>query len=77
MATSLVVGDIAIVHYNSGTDAFSFVFLRDVEVGTVVNFTDNGWLAAGGFRPGEGTVTRAAVRQRATPPRSPDARSIA
>ena len=32
-------------------------FLRDVEAGTVVNFTDNGWLAAGGFRPGEGTVT--------------------
>ena len=28
-----------------------------VEVGTTVNFTDNGWLAAGGFRPGEGTVT--------------------
>ena len=58
MATVLSVGDIAIIHYNStGTDAFSFVFLRDVEIGTTVNFTDNGWLAAGGFRPGEGTVT--------------------
>jgi hypothetical protein len=57
MATILAVGDIAIVHYNVVTDAFSFVFLRDVEAGTTVNFTDNGWLAAGGFRPGEGTVT--------------------
>src|SRR5262245_16908162 len=58
MATVLTVGDIAIVQYNSGTtDSFTFVFLRDVEAGTVVNFTDNGWLAAGGFRPGEGTVT--------------------
>jgi hypothetical protein len=58
MATVLSVGDIAIVQYNSGTtDSFTFVFSRDVEAGTVVNFTDNGWLAAGGFRPGEGTVT--------------------
>ena len=57
MATILSVGDIAIVHYNSETDAFTFVFLRDVEAGTIVNFTDNGWLAAGGFRPGEDTVT--------------------
>src|SRR5262245_17916451 len=58
MATVLSVGDIAIVQYNSATtDAFTFVFLRDIEAGTVVNFTDNGWLAAGGFRAGEGTVT--------------------
>jgi uncharacterized protein len=58
MATVLTVGDIAIVQYNSGTtDTFTFVFLRDVEAGTTVNFTDNGWQAAGGFRPGEGTVT--------------------
>jgi len=58
MATVLTVGDIAIVQYNSGTtDTFTFVFLIDVEVGTTVNFTDNGWLAAGGFRSGEGTVT--------------------
>ena len=27
----------------------------------VVNFTDNGWLAAGGFRAGEGTVTYTAA----------------
>jgi hypothetical protein len=58
MATVLAVGDIALIHYNStGTDAFSFVFLRAVEAGTSVNFTDDGWQALGGFRPGEGTVT--------------------
>src|SRR5262245_56201756 len=57
MATILSVGDIAIVHYNTNTDAFSFVFLRDVDAGTTINFTDNGWLAAGGFRSGEDTVT--------------------
>ena len=58
MATVLTAGDIAIIHYNStGADSFSFVFLRAVEIGTAVNFTDNGWQALGGFRPGEGTVT--------------------
>ncbi|MBR0739664.1 VCBS domain-containing protein [Bradyrhizobium liaoningense] len=58
MATVLSVGDIAIVRYNSfTTNAFTFVFLRDVDAGTTVNFTDNGWLAAGGFRLGEATVT--------------------
>ena len=35
--------------------------LRDVEAGTSVNFTDNGWLAAGGFRAGEDTVTYTAA----------------
>ena len=51
MATVLTAGDIAIVQYNSSTtDSFTFVFARDIEAGTVVNFTDNGWLAAGGFR---------------------------
>src|SRR5262245_17033858 len=58
MATVLTAGDIAVLQYNSGTtDSFTFVFARDIEAGTVVNFTDNGWLAAGGFRAGEGTVT--------------------
>ena len=58
MATVLSPGDLAIVQYNSSTtNSFTFVFARDIEAGTVVNFTDNGWLAAGGFRPGEGTVT--------------------
>src|SRR5206468_3595220 len=31
--------------------------LRDIDAGTTINFTDNGWLAAGGFRSGEGTVS--------------------
>ena len=58
MATVLTAGDLAIVQYNSGTtDSFTFVFARDVEAGTVVNFTNNGWLALGGFRPGEETVS--------------------
>jgi hypothetical protein len=58
VATVLSPGDLAIVQYNSSTtDSFTFVFARDIEAGTVVNFTDNGWLAAGGFRPGEGTIT--------------------
>ena len=62
MATVLTAGDIAIVQYNSSTtDSFTFVFTRDVEAGTVVNFTDNGWLAAGGFRTGEDTVTYTAA----------------
>jgi hypothetical protein len=62
MATVLTASDIAVVQYNSGTtDSFSFVFARDIEAGTVVNFTDNGWLAAGGFRTGEGTVTYTAL----------------
>jgi hypothetical protein len=47
MATVLSPGDLAIVQYNSSTtDSFSFIFARDIEAGTVVNFTDNGWLAA-------------------------------
>ena len=51
MATVLSPGDLAIVQYNSSTtDSFTFIFARDIEAGTVVNFTDNGWLAAGGFR---------------------------
>jgi hypothetical protein len=62
MATVLTAGDIAIVQYNSSTtDSFTFVFTRDVEAGTSVSFTDNGWLAAGGFRAGEGTVTYTAA----------------
>jgi FG-GAP-like repeat len=58
MPTTLAPGDIAIIGYNSDNpDSFAFVFLRDVEAGTTINFTDNGWQAAGGFRPGEGTAT--------------------
>jgi hypothetical protein len=53
------LGDIAFTGYNSdGTeDAFSFVLLRNVIAGEEISFTENGWLAAGGFRTGESTVT--------------------
>ncbi len=53
--TILNAGDIAIVGINTDNpDDFAFVLLTDIESGTVINFTDNGWLAAGGFRTGEG-----------------------
>lgn len=53
--TTLERGDVAFTGYGaSGTDQFSFVLLRDVTAGTALSFTDRGWLAAGGLRPGEG-----------------------
>src|SRR4051812_47991277 len=58
MATVLLPGDIAILQYTSSNpESFAFVFLRDVDAGTTINFTDNGWLAGGGFRSGEGTTS--------------------
>src|SRR5262245_11116455 len=60
--TLLSPGDLAIVGYNSdGPDSFTFVLLRDVDAGTIVNFTDNGWLASGGLATGEGTITYTAA----------------
>ena len=60
--TTLVAGDIAITgHLGFGasatTDEFSFVLLAPVTAGTVINFTDNGWLSTNVFRTGETTVT--------------------
>jgi hypothetical protein len=58
--TTLVAGDIVFTGYHSGTasvDSFSFVFLKAVAAGTVISFTDNGWLNPGNFRGGEQTVT--------------------
>jgi VCBS repeat-containing protein len=59
MATTLTAGDIALIGYSADTGgkSFSFVLLQAVEAGTTISFTDNGWLAAGGFRTGEGVVT--------------------
>jgi uncharacterized protein len=59
MATTLTLGDIALVGAgaDTGVKSFAFVLLVDVAEGTVISFTDNGWLAAGGFRSGEGVVT--------------------
>ena len=49
--TTLSEGDIAITGVNSDTpDEFSFVLLRDISSGTIINFTDKGWLANGGWR---------------------------
>ncbi|HKY74585.1 MAG TPA: Calx-beta domain-containing protein, partial [Acidimicrobiia bacterium] len=57
--TDLTPGDLALIGYSSDTGgkSFAFVLLRDVDASTTINFTDNGWLAAGGFRGGEGIVT--------------------
>ena len=57
-ATTLVAGEVAIVSFRSDApDAFAFVLLKEVEAGTVIHFTDNGWLAAGSLRAGEGVVS--------------------
>ncbi|WP_282169029.1 endonuclease/exonuclease/phosphatase family protein [Ruegeria atlantica] len=55
MVTTLAAGDIAFTGFNSDNpDEFTFVALTDIEAGTEINFTDNGWFAAGGFRSSEG-----------------------
>ncbi|WP_380787019.1 Calx-beta domain-containing protein [Sphingomonas sp. R86521] len=53
-----ILGDIAVVGFgaDTGVKSFSFVILADL-AGQTINFTDNGWLAAGGFRAGEGVVS--------------------
>lgn len=54
--TTLSAGDIAFTGFHSdGTDQFSFITLTDIESGTVINFTDNGWLSTDALRTGEGT----------------------
>jgi hypothetical protein len=65
--TTLSLGDIAFVAYNSdgtvptGTpaDQFGFVCLVGISSSTVINFTDQGWLNAGGFysNGGDATIT--------------------
>jgi predicted extracellular nuclease len=65
MPTTFQPGDVAIVGFSADTTAaaggapksLSFVVLTDVEAGTTLTFTDNGWLAAGGFRANEGVTT--------------------
>ncbi|SMO53414.1 Por secretion system C-terminal sorting domain-containing protein [Saccharicrinis carchari] len=49
--TKLASGDIAFIAINSdeGVDDFSFVLLRNINSGTSIFFTDNGWTAAGAF----------------------------
>jgi len=56
--TNFSLGDIAVTGYQGDNpDLLSVVFLTDVEAGTTFTITDNGWLAAGGFRTGEGIFT--------------------
>lgn len=49
--TKLASGDIAFIAINSDGDMddFSFVLLKNIDRGTSINFTDNGWTAAGAF----------------------------
>lgn len=61
----LALGDIVFTGYqgdNIGNpsgeeDQFSFLLLKDVSTGDAISFTENGWLATGGFRTGESTLT--------------------
>ncbi|NRB51757.1 MAG: HYR domain-containing protein [Saprospiraceae bacterium] len=55
--TGLTLGDIAFVSYSADEDDVAFVILKDLNAGTTITFTDNGWLSSGGFRSGEGTRT--------------------
>ena len=56
--TVMVPGDLALLGVNcDNPDDFAFLLLADVSPGTEIKFTDNGWLAAGGFRGGEGVRT--------------------
>lgn len=55
---TLAAGDIMIAGFNfDNPDEFAFVPLVDLEPGTEIHFTDNGWTAAGTFRSGEGVLT--------------------
>ncbi|MEY2883062.1 MAG: hypothetical protein RL490_786, partial [Pseudomonadota bacterium] len=52
-----VLGDIALVGFKADNpDTMAFVLLADLS-GETITFTDNGWLSAGGFRSGEGSVS--------------------
>ncbi len=54
--STLSAGDIAITGFNGDNpDEFSFLLLTDIESGTEIRFTDNGWTSAGAFRANEGT----------------------
>ena len=55
--TTLSIGDIAFISYSADEDDFAFVILKDINAGTTIKFTDQGWQAAGGFAGNEGTIT--------------------
>jgi endonuclease I len=55
---TLSAGDIVIVGFNmDNPDEFAFIPLVELSPGTEIKFTDNGWLAAGGFRSSVDKVT--------------------
>ncbi|MBZ0200903.1 MAG: endonuclease [Ignavibacteriaceae bacterium] len=55
--TNLTAGDIVIVGMNTDDpDEFAFVPLVNIASGVSISFTDNGWLASGSLRGGEGTL---------------------
>ncbi|MEI6801386.1 MAG: hypothetical protein WCO04_19545, partial [Pseudomonadota bacterium] len=57
MATNLSAGDVAFLSLIADNpDTFSFVLLKNIDAGTIINVTDNGWLAAGSLRTGEGVL---------------------
>lgn len=64
--TTLSAGDIAITKFNSQDpdDGFSFILLRNIDAGTVIRFTDRGWInksgghfTSSGNSTGEDTLT--------------------
>ncbi|MBP0017728.1 MAG: ExeM/NucH family extracellular endonuclease [Cyanobacteria bacterium SBLK] len=57
MSTNLAAGDLAIIGVNADNpDAFSFVLLTDISIGTEIFFTDNGVFSNGSFRDTEGVL---------------------
>lgn len=46
-------GDLAIIRVNASSDTFSILALSDIPADQPIKWTDNGWKATGGFRPGE------------------------
>ena len=58
LMTILNPGDLAVIAYQSdATKRLFIVNLVDVAAGTVINYTDNGWLKSAEFRSGEGIDT--------------------
>ena len=56
--STLVAGDIAIIAINAANpDTFSFVLLKDIGSGTVINFTDNGFTTTTTGTTSEGVLT--------------------
>jgi len=54
---AISAGDLAFIGANcSTTDGLGILVLRDLALNDTFTITDNGWLAAGGFRTGEGTL---------------------